>query len=161
MEEGRPGVMLLERNDELVCGAFRRGEFDYLDAAGEIPETDFFRAIASKKILEKLASSDPPPLKKHDVPLWVPPCGIASNVWIPQGGTADGAPSDPSTVGRRDALLSGLPRLNDYDRQTPCDADSLRKTARRTDAVPLCGINRDVAGPRSKNATGNGSVSRP
>jgi len=28
----------------LVCAAFRRGEFDYVDAAGEISETDFFRA---------------------------------------------------------------------------------------------------------------------
>ena len=51
MAEDHPGVMLLERNDELVCEAFRRGEFDYLDAAGEISETEFFRAIASKKIL--------------------------------------------------------------------------------------------------------------
>lgn len=32
--------MLFERNDPLVCDAFRRGEFDYIDAAGEISETE-------------------------------------------------------------------------------------------------------------------------
>ena len=50
-------VMLFERNDRLVCEAFRNGDFDYIDAAGELSETDFFRAIASKQILDKLAAS--------------------------------------------------------------------------------------------------------
>src|SRR5206468_3059625 len=70
-------VMLFERNDRLVCEAFRNGDFDYIDAAGELSETDFFRAIASKQVLEKLAATYPSPAKKHDVPLWV---YIASNI---------------------------------------------------------------------------------
>src|SRR6266568_5083060 len=70
-------VMLFERNDRLVCEAFRNGDFDYIDAAGELSETDFFRAIASKQILDKLAASYPSPSKKHEVPLWV---YIASNI---------------------------------------------------------------------------------
>jgi len=40
--------------NRLVCEAFRNGDFDYIDAAGELSETDFFRAIASKQILDKL-----------------------------------------------------------------------------------------------------------
>ena len=70
-------MTVFERNDRLVCDAFRDGEFDSIEAAGEVSETDFFRAIAGKKILEKLAGSYPTPLKKHDVPVWV---YIASNV---------------------------------------------------------------------------------
>ena len=75
--EERSTVMLFERNDRRVCEAFRNGEFDYVDAAGELSETDFFRAIASKQVLEKLAATYPSPAKKHDVPLWV---YIASNI---------------------------------------------------------------------------------
>ena len=75
--EERSAMMLFERNDLLVCDAFRNGDFDYVDAAGELSETDFFRAIAGKKILEKLAASYPSPAKKHEVPLWA---YIASNI---------------------------------------------------------------------------------
>jgi hypothetical protein len=37
--------------------AFRHGEFDYVDAIGEVSEADFFRAITERKILHKLAQS--------------------------------------------------------------------------------------------------------
>ena len=57
--EEQSAVMLFERNDRLVCDAFRNGDFDYVDAAGELSETDFFRAITSKKVLEKLAVNLP------------------------------------------------------------------------------------------------------
>lgn len=39
MEGGAPersAVMLFERNDTLVGDAFRQGDFDYVDAAGEL-----------------------------------------------------------------------------------------------------------------------------
>lgn len=62
---------VFERNDRLVIEAFQRGEFDFLEGVGEISETDFFRAIAEKKVLEKLTDTYPSPCKKHDVPLWV------------------------------------------------------------------------------------------
>ena len=64
-------AMLFERNDALVVEAFRRGEFDYLEGAGEVSETDFFRAMTGPKVLQKLADTYPSPHKKHDVPLWV------------------------------------------------------------------------------------------
>jgi hypothetical protein len=68
---------LFERNDRLVIEAFQRGEFDFLEGVGEISETDFFRVIAQKKVIEKLAAAYPSPCKKHDVPLWV---YIAGNI---------------------------------------------------------------------------------
>ena len=168
-EQGEPkrpsGMRLFERNDALVCDAFRRGEFDYIDAAGELSETDFFRAIASKKILEKLASSYPSPCKKHDVPVWV---YIASDISmrfhgahsfnaypyvVRAGGMVQAFGPDmghkavhPET---KDITLGceGFNQKNDYDRQTPCDSDYLRKMARRTDAQELQQwFNRDVVG---------------
>ncbi len=63
--------MLFERNDALVVEAFGRGEFDYLEGAGEVSETDFFRAMTEREVLQKLADTYPSPHKKHDVPLWV------------------------------------------------------------------------------------------
>lgn len=64
-------AMLFERNDALVVEAFRRGEFDYLEGAGEVSETDFFRAMTEREVLQKLADTYPSPHKKHDVALWV------------------------------------------------------------------------------------------
>jgi hypothetical protein len=158
-------VMLLERQDQRVCEAFRRGEFDYVDAAGELSETDFFRAIASKKVLEKLAATYPSPAKKHDVPLWV---YIASNIslrfhgvhqfhaypYIVRAGgmvQAFGPKMGHKVVHPEtgDITLSceGFNAKNNYDRQTPCDQDYLRKLARKTDAELLqAWFNREVTG---------------
>ena len=36
-----PGARLFECNQALVLEAFRRGEFDYVDAIGEVSEADF------------------------------------------------------------------------------------------------------------------------
>jgi hypothetical protein len=38
-------AMLFERNNPQVLEAFRRGEFDYVDAIGEVSEADFFRVF--------------------------------------------------------------------------------------------------------------------
>ena len=48
-------AMLFERNDARVLEAFRRDEFAYVDAIGEVSEADFFRVITERKILDKLA----------------------------------------------------------------------------------------------------------
>jgi hypothetical protein len=60
-----------QRDDERVLKAFGGGEFDYVDAIGEVEEADFFRLISERKILNKLAASYPTPRERHDVPLWV------------------------------------------------------------------------------------------
>jgi hypothetical protein len=58
-ESDRAVPMLYERNDSYVIEAFRQGEFDYLEGVGEVSEVDFFRALAGKNLLHKLADSYP------------------------------------------------------------------------------------------------------
>jgi len=158
-------AQLFERNDAFVIEAFRRGEFDYLEAAGEVSEANFFRAITSKKILEKLAATYPSPRKKHDVPLWV---YIASDISmrfhgehhfaaypyvVRAGGLMEafgpqmGQKVTHPQTGDVTLVCEGFNDKNDYDRETPCDQDYLRKTARATDAGELQSwFNRDVVG---------------
>jgi hypothetical protein len=159
------GVQLYERNQAFVIEAFRRGEFDYLEGVGEVPEADFFRAIASKKILEKLAATYPTPLKKHDVPIWV---YLASDIsmrfhgehhfaaypyvvrlggMIEAFGPQMGQKVKHPQTGDVTLACQGFNDKNDYDRQTPCDHDYLRKMARKTDAEELQRwFNQDVVG---------------
>lgn len=163
--EKTSAVMLFERNDRLVCDAFRNGDFDFVDAAGELSETDFFRAIAGKKVLEKLAATYPSPAKKHDVPLWV---YIASNIsmrfhgvhqfhaypyivraggMVQAFGPAMGHKAVHPDTGDITLSCEGFNDKNNYDRQTPCDQDYLRKMARKTDTDLLQQwFNRDVTG---------------
>lgn len=158
MSETEPapaGAMLFERNDRVVIEAFRRGEFDYLEGAQEVNEADFFRAIAGRKVLDKLAATYPSPRQKHDVPLWV---YIASDISmrfhgeqhyhalpfvIRSGGLAQAfGPEmghkavDPQT-GDVTLHCQGFNDKNEYDRQTPCDQDTVRKLARATPAQAL------------------------
>lgn len=157
--------MLFERNDRLVIEAFQRGEFDYLEGVGEVSETDFFRVIAEKKVLEKLAATYPSPCKKHDVPLWV---YIASDISmrfhgvhqfhafpyvVRSGGMVNAFGPDMGLKATHpetgDVTLScrGFNKKNEYDRETPCDQDYLRKTAKKTDVkLLMTWFNRDVTG---------------
>jgi len=158
-------AMLFERNDALVIEAFRRGEFDYLDGVGEIPEADFLRAIASKKILDKLADAYPSPRSKHDVPLWVYIAGdismrfhgehhfhafpyiVRTGGLIEAFGTDMGHKATDPESGDITLACEGFNEKNQRPRQAPCDQDYLRKMARDTDAELLHQwFNRDVAG---------------
>lgn len=141
-----------ERNDSLVVEAFHRGEFDFLEGVSEISETDFFRAIAEKKVLEKLAATYPSPCKKHDVPLWVYIAGdismrfngvhqfhafpyvVRSGGLVNAFGPAMGHKVTHPLTGDVTLCCEGFNNKNEYDRQTPCDQDYLRKMAKKTDA---------------------------
>ena len=157
--------MLYERNDRLVIEAFQRGEFDYLEGVGEVSEADFFRAIASRKVLDKLATTYPSPCQKHDVPLWVYIAGDISMRFhgvhqfhafpyvVRSGGIVNafgpGMGHKVTHPGTGDVSLSceGFNNKNEYDRETPCDQDYLRKMAKRTDAgLLMTWFNRDVTG---------------
>lgn len=159
------GAWLYERHQALVLEAFRRGEFDYLEAVGEVAESDFFRAIAQKKVLEKLAETYPSPCQKHDVPLWVYIAGnlsmrfhgehhfhafpyvVRSGGLVQAFGPRMGHKVTHPQTGDVSLRCEGFNDKNDCDRQTPCDQDYLRKMGRRTDAGPLQGwFNRDVVG---------------
>lgn len=158
-------AMLFERNDAMVVEAFRRGEFDYLEGVGEIPEANFFRAIAGKKLLEKLAATYPSPLRKHDVPVWVYiasdismrfhgehhfaafPYVVRSGGMIEAFGPEMGHKVTHPQTGDVTLVCTGFNDKNEYDRETPCDQDYLRKMARKTDADDLQSwFNRDVVG---------------
>lgn len=159
------GVMLYERNDEEVRKALRRGEFDYLEAAGEVHEAEFFRAIADRKILDKLAASYPSPRKKHEVPMWVYIAGsismrfhgehhfnafpllVRAGGMIEAFGPSMGRKTEHPVSGDITLHCEGFNDKNRYDRQTPCDADYLRKMGRDTDAELLQRwFNVDVVG---------------
>ncbi len=157
--------VLFQYDQSFVLEAFRQGDFDFVDGVSEVGETEFFRYIGAHKILAKLAETYPSPRKKHDVPLWmyiasnltmrlhgvhsfhaypyVVRCGGMLNAFGPQ--VAHKA-IHPETG---DVTLSctGFNQKNDYDRQTPCDQDYLRKVARATPAEELHRwFNHDVIG---------------
>jgi hypothetical protein len=70
-------LVIFEQNKPLVLEALGNGEFDYVESASEVFETEFFRFIKAKKILNKLAETYPTPRKKQEVPLWF---YVASNL---------------------------------------------------------------------------------
>ena len=158
-------AMLFERNDARVLEAFRQGEFDYVDAIGEVSEADFFRVIAERKILDQLAESYPSPRERHDVPLWVYvasnlsmrfhgehhfhafPFLVRSSSMVEAFGPAMGHKATHPETGDISLRCKGFNGKNSYDRQTPCDQDYLRKLAGDTDAELLqAWFNREVVG---------------
>ena len=157
--------MLYERNDRLVIEAFQRGEFDYLEWVGEVSEADFFRTIASRKVLDKLAATYPSPCQKHDVPLWVYIAGdismrfhgvhqfhafpyvVRSGGIVNAFGPGMGHKVTHPKTGDVSLSCEGFNNKNEYDRETPCDQDYLRKMAKRTDSgLLMTWFNRDVTG---------------
>ena len=159
----KSGPVLYERNDSYVIEAFRQGEFDYLEGAGEVSETDFFRAIVGRNVLCKLADTYPSPCQKHDVPLWVYlasdismrfhgvhpfhafPYVVRSGGMIQAFGPQMGHKAVHPQTGDVSLACEGFNAKNTFDRQTPCDQDYLRKMAKRTEPEGLQEwFNRDV-----------------
>lgn len=148
----------------LVVDALNRGEIDYLEQVSEAAEADFFRHLFRRDLVNRLAESYPTPRKKHDVPVWLYLAselslklhGAESYHAFPRvlrsGGLIDAL--GPELGGRKtthpethDVTLycPGFNHKNDYDRQTPCDQDFLRKFARHTDVGRLhAWFNREV-----------------
>jgi hypothetical protein len=148
-------LVVFEENKPLVVEALENGDFDYIEAASEYVETEFFRYIGAEEILSKLAGTYPSPREKQEVPLWL---YVAANLSMRLHGV-DAFHAFPMVVctggminafagklGRKathpdtgDMTLSceGFNRKNHYDRQSPCDQDFLRKMARDTDARAL------------------------
>jgi hypothetical protein len=158
-------LVIFESNKPWVLEALGNGEFDYIESASEVFETEFFQYIGAKRILTKLSESYPSPRKKEEVPLWF---YVASNLSMRLHG-AHSFNSYPLVVraggmlnafgpgaGRKvihpdtgDVTLAceGFNHKNHYDRQTPCDQDFLRKMAKDTRADSLMSwFSRDVLG---------------
>ena len=157
-------ITCYEHDQEFVLEQFQNGEFDYMDAASEVTETEFFRFIGAKRILQELAQTYPTPRKKEEIPLWfylssnlsmrlhgehsfnaypyVVRCGGMLNAFGPE---LSHKTKHPETG---DVTLSckGFNKKNAYDRQTPCDQDTLRKLARDTQPQDLMRwFNTDIA----------------
>lgn len=153
-----------ERDQGFVLARFRDGEVDYLDAASEVVETEFFRYLGAAQLLRALAATYPTPRAKEEVPLWV---YVASNLSLRLHGVSSFhaypyvvrcggmlnafGPTVAAKVTHPDTgdvtlRCAGFNAKNSYDRQTPCDQDFLRKLARDTAAEALqTWYNRDVA----------------
>ena len=147
--------VLFEENKPVVLKALDNGDFDYIETASEVFETNFFRFIKAKPILDKIADTYPSPRKKEDVPIWfyvasnlsmrlhgvhafnsfplVVRCGGMLNALGPK---ASRKVVHPDT-GDVTLICDGFNNKNHYDRETPCDQDFLRKIAKDTDAEAL------------------------
>jgi len=148
-------LVIFEENKPFIVQSLRNGEFDYMEAASEVFEADFFRFIKAQALLDELADTYPKPRKKEDVPFWF---YVASNLSmrlhgvhafdafpmvVRSGGMlqAFGPQAGRKTVhpetGDTTIFCEGFNQKNLYDRQTPCDQDYLRKVAKDTDAQAL------------------------
>jgi len=148
-------MVLFEENRPVVLQGLQDGEFDYIDAAGEVFEREFFEFIKARKILQRLAETYPTPRKKEEVPLWF---FVASNLsmrlhgvhsfhayplvvsvggMLQAFGPASGRKVTHPDTGDVTLSCEGFNQKNHYDRQTPCDQDYLRKMAKDTDAQAL------------------------
>jgi hypothetical protein len=148
-------LVIFAENKPFIVQSFRDGEFDYMEAASEVFEADFFRAIKAEALLDELAETYPTPRKKEDVPFWfyiasnlsmrlhgvhafdafpmVVRCGGMLQAFGPQAGRKIVHPETGDTT----VCCEGFNQKNHYDRQTPCDQDYLRKVAKDTDAQAL------------------------
>ena len=148
-------LVIFEENKPFVLKALHSGDFDYIEAASEVFETDFFRFIQAKTILDKLADTYPTPRKKEDVPLWLYvasnlslrlhgvhsfnafPMVVRSGGMLNALGPKAGRKVTHPDTGEVTVACEGFNNKNYYDRETPCDQDFLRKVAKDTDADAL------------------------
>lgn len=156
-------LVIYEQNKQFVLQALENGDFDYIEGASEYFETEFFRYINAKAILSDLAKTYPTPRKKEEVPLGIYiasdlsmrlhgvhsfnafPMVVRSGGLINALGPQVGQKVKHPDTGDVTLACNGFNEKNAYDRETPCDADFLRKMAKDTDADLLMQwYNRDV-----------------
>jgi hypothetical protein len=156
-------LVIFEENKPLVLKALGNGEFDYIEAASEVFEADFFRYIKARTLLDQLAETYPTPRKKEEVPFWFYvasnlsmrlhgvhafdafPMVVRSGGMVQAFGPKAGRKVVHPETGETTVFCEGFNQKNHYDRETPCDPDYLRKVAKDTDAEALIEwFNRDV-----------------
>lgn len=136
---------LVEPHPRRVLDAFRQGDFDGLEILGQADEKAFFELCFREKLLDALAESMPTARKKEEVPKWFV---LAANLSLKLHGEhafyafdrvvrCGGLLSalDPAIASKHLDRQQGQVALrcvgfndkNQYDRQTPCDQDMLRK----------------------------------
>ena len=159
----RMDLVIFEENKPLVLEELRNGEFDYIEAASEVFEADFFRFIKARALLDQLAETYPTPRKKEEVALWFYvasnlsmrlhgvhafdafPMVVRSGGMLQAFGPKAGRKVVHPETGETTVFCEGFNQKNHYDRETPCDPDYLRKVAKDTNAEALMEwFNRDV-----------------
>jgi hypothetical protein len=148
-------LVIFEENKPFVLQALGNGDFDYIESASEVFETEFFRFIKAKTILGKLAESYPTPRKKEEVPLWFYvssnlsmrlhgvhsfnafPMVVRSGGMLNAFGPKAGQKVIHPDTGDGTLTCEGFNKKNLYDREVPCDQDFLRKMSKDTDADAL------------------------
>jgi hypothetical protein len=165
-------LVAFQHDRSFVLEALRQGDIDYLEHVSAAAEADLFRHLIRRQVIQRLAETYPTPRKKEEVPVWIYLSselslklhGAQSYHAFPRilrcGGLIDAL--GPELGGRKtlhpetgDVTLAcpGFNDKNDYDRQTPCDQDFLRKFARDTPADRLhAWFNREV--PRCLRSLG-------
>jgi len=147
-----PPILVYEENRAYVIEQFHNGHFDYLDVVQEVAQRDFFRFVASTRLLERLAQSYPWPRKKEEVPRWLYlsadmamrlhgnhafqgfPWVVSTGGLLAAFGPELGVKRLDKETGQRRIECRGFNDKNAYPRQTPCDPDFLRKIAKDTPA---------------------------
>ena len=149
-------LVAFQYDRSFVLDALRNGDVDYLEHVSEAAEADLFRHLMRRQVIQRLADTYPSPRKKEEVPVWIYLSselslklhGAQSYHAFPRilrsGGLIEAL--GPEMGGRKtrhpetgDVTLAcpGFNDKNDYDRQTPCDQDFLRKFAHDTKADRL------------------------
>lgn len=147
-----PPILVYEQNRAYVVEQFHNGHFDYIDVVQEVAQRDFFRFVASSRLLERLAESYPSPREKEEVPGWFFiaadmamrlhgnhafqgfPWVVSTGGLLAAFGPELGVIHVDRQTGQRRIECRGFNDKNTYPRQTPCDPDFLRKIARDTPA---------------------------
>ena len=136
---------LIEPHPRRVLEAFRQGEFDEIEIIGREDEKAFFEQCFGEKLLDALAAEMPTERDKEEVPRWFILTANLSlrlhgqhafHAWervVRCGGLLSALPPelaskhlDPKS-GQVLIHCTGFNAKNTYDRQTPCDEDTLRK----------------------------------
>lgn len=154
--EPKPSDLIVFAHDrEFVLEAFRAGEFDAIEVVSEIADRNFFSFLRAGGILKDLAESYPTPRVKEEVPLWFliaadlalrlhGQTGFNALPYVVRSGGLLSLLSpkqahktiDPGTLDMH-LQCEGFNDKNHYDRETPCDRDTLRKLAKDTEPDDL------------------------
>jgi hypothetical protein len=144
-------LIVFEQDRPFILQSLRSGDFDYVEAANEVAEADFFRDLFKQKVISDLAESYPTPRQKEEVPLWLYvsseislklhgsnshysyPHIIRCGGLLEALGPALARKTTDKKTGNVTLACEGFNEKNHYRRETPCDQDYLRKLARQTE----------------------------
>src|SRR6266513_3959929 len=142
-------LVAFENDRKFVLEGLRHGEVDYVEHVSEAAEADLFRHLVSRDVLTRLAETYPTPRQKEEVPIWLYiasqislklhdasyhafPYVLRSGGLITALGPKVGRQAEHPDTHAVTLACEGFHDKNEFDRQTPCDQDFLRKLARDT-----------------------------